>query len=430
MQLRRLFLRYFPPALRLEYTTSGGDTRLKTIDLLHVSAESNLQLVVQRLIESERLLTKATAPKLRELLHRLVNKQLSHGGNDRDALPLESHSVHRPHQLPMTNMAVSKTARLIATASYDKTIRLLRPFDPPPRQPEKPTDHTLVGHESVVFALSFLAPQSRLLLSGSFDKTCRVWDVQSERPRGVYRGHDGEVVSVAFAKGGDSFGSCSMDCTAIVWDTEAQTERFALAGHSAEVSCLAFDASSRLIATGSCDSTVRLWDSRYGACFRSLEHHDAEIAAVAFDYQATTLLSASADGTSKLWDARSPKTWLFDWSDHGGREVTDACFNATGALVATCGTDGAVCIYDTLTGTRRCVLKGHSGAVSKARFNMQGSQVLTAGADGTARVWNAFSGQCVRTLRGHEDDVFDCAFSYDGRSAVTISTDNSVRVWQ
>jgi dynein assembly factor with WDR repeat domains 1 len=435
MQLRRIYLRYFPPALRLEYSTSGGELRQKTIDLLHVSAESNLSLVVQHLIDSERLLTRAAAPKLRELLHRLVHKQLSlshtvQGDRGRgDGVLFQTHSVHRPHQLPMTNMAVSKTAKLIATASYDKTIHLVRPFAPPPTKSERPTDNALVGHDSVVFCLAFRRHHSDLLLSGSFDKTCRLWDVRKQSARGVYRGHEGEVVSVEFAPGGDCFGSCSMDCTAIVWDAETETERFALTGHSAEVSCLAFDSSARLLATGSCDSTVRLWDSRYGGCFRSLEHHDADVSSVMFDYQGNLLLSASADGTCKLWDVRSSKC-LFDWDDHGNGQVASASFNASGALVVSCGSNGTAFIYDTLTGTRRCMLAGHSQGVTRASFSMQGSQVLTTSADCTARVWNAFSGECVQVLRGHEEEVVDGAFSYDGRAVVTFSLDNSIRVWK
>lgn len=148
-----------------------------------------------------------------------------------------------------------------------------------------------------------------------------------------------------------------------------------------------------------------------------------------FDYQGNLLLSASADGTCKLWDARSTKC-LFDWHDHGNAEVANATFNASGALVVSCGADGRAFVYDTLTGTRRCVLAGHSKGVARASFNMQGSQVLTTSADCTARIWNAFSGECVQVLRGHEEEVVDGAFSYDGRAVVTFSLDNSIRVWK
>ncbi|KAG7381415.1 hypothetical protein PHYPSEUDO_006033 [Phytophthora pseudosyringae] len=440
MQLRRLYLRYYPPALRLEYTHSNGQMGLKTIDLPHVSAESNIALVAQHLIEQERLLTKATIPKLKELLHRLVDKQLVYASHQQSSA-FRMHSVVRPHQLPMTNMACSKSAKLVATCSYDKTIRLLRPFD----QPKMATSSslhgkhcekevaTLTGHEGVVFSLAFNKPHATRLLSGSFDKTCRLWDLQARSAIGVYRGHAGEVVGAVFAPGSSSkecFGSYSVDGTANLWDIATESSRLTLPGHSAEVSCLAFDSDdTKLVATGSCDATVRLWDTRYGGCFRCIEHHDADISSVSFDYQANTLLTSSSDGTCKLWDARTGKC-LYDWDDHQGHEVTHATFNASGALVVSCGTDGNAFIYDTLTGTRRCTLSGHQKAVNKVCFSMQGLQVLTASTDGTARVWNAFSGECLQILRGHDAEVFDCSFSYDGQVALTASIDNSVRVWE
>ncbi|KAG7397922.1 hypothetical protein PHYBOEH_011989 [Phytophthora boehmeriae] len=440
MQLRRLYLRYFPPALRLEFVHSNGQPGCKTIDLPHVSAESNIALVTQQLIDQERLLTKATAPKIKELLHRLVDKHLVFASQQQNNL-LRLHSTMRPHQQPMTNMVCSKNAQLVATCSYDKTIRLLKPFDlgnasTTTSLHSKHCDReiaTLAGHEGVVFSLALNKPHATRLLSGSFDKTCRLWDVQTNSAIGVYRGHSREVVGAVFASGGDKnhcFGSFSVDSTAILWDVETETSRLILSGHSAEVSCLAFEsAENKLIATGSCDSTIRLWDMRYGACFRCIEHHDADISSITFDPKANTLLSSSVDGTCKLWDARTGKC-LYDWDDHQHSEVAHATFNASGALVVSSGADGNAFIYDTLTGTKRCALTGHRNAVNKACFSMQGLQVLTASDDGTARVWNAFSGKCVQVLQGHEAEVFDCCFSYDGCVAFTASIDNSVCVWE
>lgn len=185
MQLRRLYLRYFPPALRLEYTLSSGQVQHKTIDLPHVSAESNLQLVVGQLLARERLLPRAVAPKLNALLHRLVDKQLQHAAA-RD--PFRLHSVHRPHVLPMTNFASSKHAHLVATCSYDKSIKLLRPLDRKLATVADDRTSTFTGHDGVVFCVAFNRPHAKLLLSGSFDKTCRVWDVESRTSKGVYRG--------------------------------------------------------------------------------------------------------------------------------------------------------------------------------------------------------------------------------------------------
>lgn len=182
MQLRRIYLRYFPPGLRLEYALSSGQVHKKTIDLLHVSAESNLQHVVTQLLATEKLLTKAVVPKLRELLHRLVEKQILYA-NERD--PFQLQSAHRAHTLPMVNFACNKHARVVATCSYDKSIKLFQPFAKKASADDKTT---LTGHESVVFCVAFNKPHANLLLSGSFDKTCRIWDVEKKVCKGVYKG--------------------------------------------------------------------------------------------------------------------------------------------------------------------------------------------------------------------------------------------------
>jgi|UniRef100_K3WPY0 dynein assembly factor with WDR repeat domains 1 len=183
MQLRRIYLRYFPPGLRLEYALSSGAVERKTVDLLHVSAESNIQHVVAQLLAREKLLTKAVAPKLSELLHRLVEKQLSLVSAREDSFQL--HSVHRAHALPMTNFTCSKHARVVATCSYDKTIKVFRPFEKKLVADDKTT---LSGHEGVVFCVAFNKPHANLLLSGSFDKTCRIWDVDKKTCKGVFKG--------------------------------------------------------------------------------------------------------------------------------------------------------------------------------------------------------------------------------------------------
>jgi dynein assembly factor with WDR repeat domains 1 len=423
MQLRRLYLRYFPPGLRLEYVVSSGEIKHKTIDLLNIRPDTNIQLVINHLLEKERLFTKATVPKLKELLQRLIAKQIT---LDNEKEPYRIHSILRPHPLPITNFTYNKSARIVATSSYDKTIRLFQPFQKITGVDDK--NSSLQGHEGIVYCVSMNRPHSNLLLSGSFDRTCRIWDIETKTSKAIYKGHEGEVVSAIFNGTGETFGSCSMDCTAIIWDVEAEKELYTLTGHTAEVSCLAFDSKPHLVATGSCDSTVRLWDVRYGACFRSLEQHDADISTLVFDYQSNLLASTSVDHTCKVWDVRTGKC-LFDLDDHKD-EVNDVAFNSTGALVVTAGKDGKAFVYDTLTGTRRCELQGHSKAISKVCFNMQGSRILTSSADHTARLWDIHTGECIQVLEGHEEEIFSCGFSYDGQTILTASKDNSLRIWK
>ncbi|ETV99556.1 hypothetical protein H310_08216 [Aphanomyces invadans] len=409
MRLEQIYVRHYPPGLRLSSRQSNGSRHHKSIDLVSLGPETNLRLLVNQLIEKEALLTKAHTHRLYDILHGLIDKQCI--AHDTEYTLVKT---IKAHMQPLTNISISKQANLVATSSYDKTAKLLR------WKGGQDDKVVLRGHEGVVYCVALNTPYSSHAVTGSFDKTCRVWDTTTGTCKQVLAGHEGEVVAVGFNSPGTKVGSCSMDCTATVWDVATGKAEFDLTGHAAEVSCFAFDQSksSSFMATGSCDSTVRLWDARYGECFRSLHAHAADVSTVSFNHQSNLLLTTSTDGTAKVWDVQSGKS-LFILNDHSG-EVTGACFNSTGSLMATAGIDGHIYVYDTLTAQRRSHCSGHSG---------EGGRIVSAGADHTSRVWQAQTGECLQVLRGHDDEVFAAHFSYDGAAVVTASKDNAVRVF-
>ena len=70
----------------------------------------------------------------------------------------------------------------------------------------------------------------RRIVSGSDDKTVRVWDAESGVELACLRGHDGEVASVSFDQTGRRLVSGSWDKTVRVWDAENGVELACLAG--------------------------------------------------------------------------------------------------------------------------------------------------------------------------------------------------------
>jgi hypothetical protein len=60
---------------------------------------------------------------------------------------------------------------------------------------------TLGGHESSVNSVAF-SPDGKLIASGSWDKTVRLWDIQGKRVGHPFQGHESFVMSVAFSPDG------------------------------------------------------------------------------------------------------------------------------------------------------------------------------------------------------------------------------------
>ena len=124
----------------------------------------------------------------------------------------------------------------------------------------------LRGHDGPVHSVAF-SPDGRYIVSGSYDRTVRVWDFHTgQSVMNPLLGHKGYVTSVAFSPDGRYIVSGSEDRTIRLWDAlTGHSFGDPFKGHYNEVTSVVFSPDGRHIASGSLDNTIRLWDA-HGAC--------------------------------------------------------------------------------------------------------------------------------------------------------------------
>ncbi|KAI9783534.1 MAG: hypothetical protein M1839_003704 [Geoglossum umbratile] len=77
--------------------------------------------------------------------------------------------------------------------------------------------HRLEAMRSI-YSIAF-SPDDKLVVSGSFDKTVRLWDTSTGAQLQTFQGHSNQVYSVAFSPDGKLVASGSWDETIRLWDT-------------------------------------------------------------------------------------------------------------------------------------------------------------------------------------------------------------------
>ncbi len=285
---------------------------------------------------------------------------------------------------------------------------------------------TLKAHRAHVSAVAF-SPDGRKLVSGSNDKTLRVWEVASGSLLGTLAGHRDTVFTVGFILDGEEVVSGSGDTDVSLWKVALGRRYETLKGHTGGVLTLAYNVNNRILASGAGDNTIRLWQLPSNNLTHVLEGHRHAVRSLAFNPDGKTLASGSDDFTIKLWDIKRGR-FTVNIIGHTG-SVLALAFNPQGNILASGSEDDTIKIWEISTGETMYTLEGHTHWVRAVTFSPNGQLLVSGSADRTIKIWEAATGKLLETLVGHTDWVKGVAFSPNGKILASAGGDSTVKLW-
>ena len=285
---------------------------------------------------------------------------------------------------------------------------------------------TFTGHSDVVRSVAF-SPDGEYALSGSWDKTLKLWDVNTGREIRTFRGYPSDVNSVAFSPNGNYALSGSRDKTLKLWDVNTGREIRSFSGHSSSVSSVAFSPDGRYALSGSYDKTLKLWDVNTGEAIRTFTGHSHLVYSVAFSPDGEYALSGSHDNTLKLWDVNTGRE-IRTFRGHSDA-VNSVAFSPDGKYALSGSGDETLKLWDVNTGEAIRTFRGHSSYVYSVAFSPDGEYALSGSWDKTLKLGDVNTGREIRTFRGHSSYVNSVAFSPDGKYALSGSYDKTLKLW-
>ncbi|KAI0996397.1 putative U3 small nucleolar RNA-associated protein 13 [Podosphaera aphanis] len=242
-----------------------------------------------------------------------------------------------PHQAPPESSSASKAPlehppRFMLTGSQDQTVKrwdISSSKDSASNRKAPRAVYTRKAHDKDINAID-INHNSQLFASASQDRTVKIWDVDEGEVLGVLRGHKRGVWSVKFApkeipaiagqsglatKNGIIL-TGSGDKTIKIWNLSDYTCLRTFEGHSNSVLKVCWlnlpstggrQRSSQIVSAGG-DGLVKVWDANTGEVACTLDNHEDRVWALAVNPATNMIVSGSGDSTVTFWEDTTSST--------------------------------------------------------------------------------------------------------------------------
>jgi guanine nucleotide-binding protein subunit beta-2-like 1 protein len=301
---------------------------------------------------------------------------------------------------------------------------------------------TLKGHTGEITQIATSSDFPDMILSASRDKSLIVWkltrdDANYGVPHKSLVGHSHFVSDVVMSSQGLFALSGSWDKTLRLWDLSTGRSTRKFVGHTNDVMSVAFSTDNRQIVSGSRDRTIKLWNT-LGVCKYTIQEdsHSEWVSCVRFSPSASNpiIVSCGWDKIVKVWNLTNCKLK----TNHIGHSGYLNCVTVSpdGSLCASGGKDRQAMLWDLNENKHLYTLDG--GEIINSLCFSPNRYWLCAATGPTIKIWDLECKVVVDELRpevvsSHSSAEPQCtslAWSFDGQTLFAGYTDKVIRVWQ
>jgi WD40 repeat protein/energy-coupling factor transporter ATP-binding protein EcfA2 len=283
-----------------------------------------------------------------------------------------------------------------------------------------------------------VSPNGELIATASYDQTVKLWNSNGKLLK-ILNEHEDELGCVTFNSDGQQLASAGKDKT-ILWDSDGKLIRTFPAHHDGEIfyglPCVAFNPRRDILATTGYDKTVKLWNLD-GSLRTVISDHEDGVWGINFSPDGEMLVSASRDGTIRFWnvdDGKNLGVAVPNPDSDVKTHVRSAILSKDGKILVTSADNGEVTIWQVIHKNNSVSLtflkkiKAFQDWALGASLSVDGKLVASVSSEGEIMFWK-IKENLFEIIPGHLGSAVSVTFSSDGKTLITGGSDGLVKLW-
>ncbi|OMJ70986.1 hypothetical protein SteCoe_30913 [Stentor coeruleus] len=283
----------------------------------------------------------------------------------------------------------------------------------------------LVGHTNDINCLIF-SSDGGCLISGSNDKSVKIWDLSKKTEEITLLGHSGPVTALALVPKSCNIASGSADCSIKIWDFEEKQEAYTINIHALPIKSLCISPFGPWLLSSALDLTLKAWNLNDKIEEAEISPRDSIVNCIFYSESEDIFVTGDDNANVFLYNMKKNiEEYTFD--THEGM-INCMCLSPDNQFLAY-SANKILYLYSIKDKTIVAAFSDHKDIINSITFSSDSLWIVTGSSDTTIKIWDLNNKQLERTLRGHLNIVTSVCISPDGKWLISGSKDKNIKIW-
>ncbi len=282
------------------------------------------------------------------------------------------------------------------------------------------------GHSSGVNSVAF-SSDGKYIISGSSDKSVKLWSVEERKLVYSFEGHSDSITSVAFSNDGkfivSGSGSIKLNDNSVkLWSVDEKKVAYSFEGHNDWIYSVAFSNNGKFIVSAANDDSIKLWSVDERRILDRFESQSKNIDSVSFSNNGKYIVLIFNDESIRLWSIKNRR---FAYSlEENNSWINSVVFNRKYII-----SGFNYKSWKVLSDKEKKVKYGSISHITSIAFSSDERVIVLGSKDKSLKLWSRNEKRLIYSFDGYNNSISSVAFSSDGKFIVSGSVDRSIKLW-